>query len=108
MTAGRGLHDDSGSIASACRACALLAVCGQSSSSASVAPLRGWSLATAAAGFFLLPLFIAIGGALLGGPGPTGQLLGGLAGLGAGMLVARLGARLVAQRLCDRSLGGSS
>ena len=108
MTAGRSIHDDSRSIVSECRSCALLSVCGQPPRSVSVAPLRGRSLATAAVGFFFLPLFSAIGGALLGGSDPTGQLIGGFAGLGAGMLAARIAAAFATRHLCASSFGGES
>lgn len=48
-------------------------------------PLSGWRMAAAATGVFLVPLALALIGAGCGGKSATGQLLGALTGLAAGM-----------------------
>ena len=52
--------------------------------------LRGWRLVGSAAGIFLLPLALAVGGAALGGRGGAGQLLGAIVGLAAGVAGAAI------------------
>ncbi|MFH1568377.1 MAG: hypothetical protein ABIL09_10320 [Gemmatimonadota bacterium] len=54
---------------------------------------RGGRLAAAAAAFFLGPLALAVGGAVLAGPEQTNQFAGGLAGLAAGLALAAFLAR---------------
>ena len=50
--------------------------------------VSGWPLVLAAATYFLLPLVLAFVGAVAGGARQVNQLLGGAAGLGAGMVLA--------------------
>jgi hypothetical protein len=58
--------------------------------------LRGPALVAAALALFLLPILLAVAGsALAGQAGDVAQLLGCLAGLGLGLAVARLFARLI-------------
>ena len=59
----------------------------------SEAPLVGWPLAAAAGGAFMIPLLLGLAGAAVTRcvwSGPLGSLVGCLAGLAAGVGVARL------------------
>lgn len=103
--AGRDFDGDSDSRAMECVSCGLYSVCGGSASAGADAPLSGPPLALFAVGFFFLPLAAALGGAMLGGSEPLGQLLGGSLGLGVGMLLARTLARLLC-RGADESTRG--
>ncbi len=69
---------------------------GEVEQAAGEAPLlEGWPLAGAAAGVFLMPLLMAMAGAVIVGDSAVGQLAGGAAGLALGMLLARSITRLV-------------
>ena len=46
---------------------------------------KGWRLVVPAMAFFLAPLVLALVGAVGGGPGPTGQVIGAGAGLFLGL-----------------------
>ena len=69
-----------GDCVAGCPHCAL----GSAAEVPSTDVLRGWSLASAAALYFLVPLSMACVGAALD-RGPVGQSIGAAAGLGAGM-----------------------
>jgi hypothetical protein len=71
---------------------------------ASDGPLAGWSMAGAGLVFFLVPLIAAAAGAVLtAGRSPGWQLLGGTAGLAAGMTLAAVVGRRVSRRIGARS-----
>lgn len=53
----------------------------------------GGRLAMVAGAYFLGPLVLAFAGVIAGGPSPLGQLVGGTAGLGAGLITAVAAAR---------------
>ena len=58
----------------------------------------GWRLAVAALWVFVLPLVLAVAGAVVGRwywPGPTGMLLATLAGLAAGGAISWTASRLI-------------
>jgi len=81
------------------RSCAGCADAG--AADASEAPLVGWPLAAAAGGAFVIPLLLALAGAAATRcvwPGPLGSLVGCLAGLAAGVGVARLMTRRLGLR----------
>lgn len=56
--------------------------------------LAGWPFALTAALYFLLPSVLAVGGALCGRSSQTTQLVGGVLGLGLGMAITMLVAKL--------------
>ena len=56
--------------------------------------MEGRSLATASAGYFLAPLALAFAGAAAGGVSQVNQLIGAVVGLGAGMALAAMAARV--------------
>lgn len=68
-----------------CSECPSSKACDESSTPA----LAGRSMVLAAISTFLLPLVLALSGAILGSPDPSAQLGGGVAGLGLGVIVAR-------------------
>ncbi len=57
--------------------------------------MPGWRLAMASVGLFLAPILLAIAGATCCGDGEGVQLLGAVAGLGAGMTGAVVVGRLL-------------
>lgn len=52
-------------------------------------PLAGWPLVAASLLTFLVPLFFALGGAIVSRSSPAGQLLGCVAGFTIGMVIVR-------------------
>ncbi len=77
----------------ACLQCPINKVCSDSGPQQSPT-LQGRSLGLAAAAYFLVPLVLGFVGAAAGGLHQAGQLLGGTAGLGAGMAVVALATRM--------------
>ena len=63
----------------------------------------GWRLVAAAAGIFLLPLALAVGGAALAGPGGAAQLLGAIVGLAAGVGAAAIVGKILRTRANDNT-----
>ena len=59
--------------------------------------LRGWRLVLASSGLFLLPLLLAAAGAAFAGKSEGAQALGGIIGLGLGLTVAAVLAKVVAR-----------
>jgi hypothetical protein len=82
-----------------CTACSGCQTTGQRPPHESPGPaLTGWRLALAAAGSFLMPLILAILAAILAGGGTNRRVLATGIGLGVGVLLAVVGARLLARR----------
>lgn len=67
-----------------------------SANDAEPSTVRGPCLVGSAIGLFLLPVLLAIGGAVAAGPNETAQLVGALVGLGIGMAGSILAARWIA------------
>lgn len=82
----RGSEASAAGCGSGCGRCGAAVECDQ------VAP-PGGSVAGRAAGYFLFPLLLAVGGAVAGG-GPVGQCLGAILGLVGGMAAAAVVVRL--------------
>ncbi len=71
---------------SGCSSCEARGTCQPAAHPVDAPPPLKCSVSVASAAYFLLPAVLATAGALLGGPGGAGQLIGGVAGIGAGML----------------------
>ncbi|MCE5280190.1 MAG: hypothetical protein ABFD92_17730 [Planctomycetaceae bacterium] len=87
-------QDQTGSPAGGgCQACGR--ACKFADAGMEASPLSSWRMTLCAAEVFLLPLAMAAGGAVIGGPAQGGQLIGCLVGLVGGIALAIGAVRLI-------------
>lgn len=87
-----------GGCSGGCRHCSEISQCEPAPGA-----LRGWALTGASACMFLLPLASAVAGAALAGPERTAQFAGAMIGLVAGLAVGVVLARLAGRPSKEKS-----